>query len=181
MFCLLGGSEAITVYINANLNARYDQTTIKVEPTTTMRQIKQICANKYGLPYEELMLKYSDAQELSDESTIESNDIKEWGALRLIEKRTVDPKPTSDSDAKDKNNNDGELIRIGITSTGGWSSSLEINSNKTIKDLKELIERVEAIEYHMQKLYFNNGKLEDDRTLKSYNIKNDSTVHLVFI
>ena len=49
----------------------------------------------------------------------------------------------------------------------------------TIKNIKNKIEIKENIPSELQLLFFNGQQLEDDKTLKYYNIENLSTLHLV--
>lgn len=175
IFSLIVGSEAISVYLNANLLTRYDQTTIKLEPTTTIREVKKFCANKYGIQDKNLIIKNAVGDYLSEDSTLESNNINNWGVLRLAELKDSDSSLAGSHDQIDK------IIRIGIRSTAGWSTTLEVKSNETVKDLKELIEHAEGIPVDMQKLYLGNEKLEDDSKLKDYNIDNDSVIHLILV
>ena len=49
----------------------------------------------------------------------------------------------------------------------------------TIKNIKNKIKIKENIPSELQLLFFNEQQLEDDKTLKYYNIENLSTLHLV--
>jgi len=49
----------------------------------------------------------------------------------------------------------------------------------TIQNIKNNIKLKEGIPSELQLLFFNGQQLEDNRTLKYYNIQNRSTLHLV--
>lgn len=70
-------------------------------------------------------------------------------------------------------------IDIKIKTLTGKVISFNINKNSTIDYLKNLIFMEEGIATYQTRLIFNGKQLEDDRTLNSYNVNNDSTIHLV--
>ena len=57
--------------------------------------------------------------------------------------------------------------------------NVEIESDKkTIKDLKNEIEKVHGFDSNLMKLLHNGVVLEDSKTLESYNIKNENAAAL---
>ena len=52
------------------------------------------------------------------------------------------------------------------------SFTIEVDSNKTIKELKEKIETKKNIDTNIQSLYFAAKRLNNQQLLKDYNIQN---------
>ena len=61
----------------------------------------------------------------------------------------------------------------------GKTVTLNFEPADTIKSLKEKIEEKEGIPVKEQRLVFNNQELANGLTVSDYNIKLDSTVHLL--
>ena len=57
---------------------------------------------------------------------------------------------------------------------------LDVKLQDTIEDIKEMLQEKNGLHPSQTTLIFNSERLEDDRTLSYYNIKNDSTIDLVF-
>eukprot|EP00794_Sanderia_malayensis_P002997 gene2997-3455_t len=57
--------------------------------------------------------------------------------------------------------------------------SLNLTPQMTIQDVKAMIGRKKDIDQDQLRLIFVNKQLEDDRTVSDYNIKNESTIHVV--
>ena len=56
---------------------------------------------------------------------------------------------------------------------------LEVGSAYTVKMLKEDFQEKSGYAVNQQKLAFNGAELNDGRTLSSYNIQKESTLHLI--
>lgn len=87
IFTLIIGNEATRIYIDFDLSIPTTTAMINLKPSTTMREIKSIYANKLGLSYEKLIIKDINDKELSDDSTVKDDNISDWGVLSLVEKR----------------------------------------------------------------------------------------------
>ena len=109
------------------------------------------------IPIEEQILYYHE-KILSDDSSIDFYKIKHNSYLKL------------------------EFSSINIRIRRGYRSinAYFLKTEKTIKDLKREIEKVEDINYENQILKYGNIELEDNKTIKESNIKNDSIISLLY-
>ncbi|KAH7821954.1 putative polyubiquitin [Monocercomonoides exilis] len=71
------------------------------------------------------------------------------------------------------------MFEICIRKLSGKTLKIDVNSEMTVKDLKERIYEYDNTPPYEQKLTFNGKNLEDDRTLSSYNIQEDAIIPLV--
>ena len=70
-------------------------------------------------------------------------------------------------------------MQIFIRILNGKIITLDVEPSDTIENIKDKIRYKEDIIPEMQQLYFNNQKLNDNRTLLYYNIQKDSTLILI--
>lgn len=71
------------------------------------------------------------------------------------------------------------LMTIFVKTLTGETIEIKCYSSTTVAEFKEKIWEANADPVHQQKLIYAGKQLEDDRTLADYNIRKESTIHLV--
>jgi ubiquitin C len=71
------------------------------------------------------------------------------------------------------------LIEINVKTQTGKHFTLEVSETERIEDVKRLIQDKKGIPTDQQRLIFAGRQLENDQTLQSYSICQDSTLHLI--
>ena len=73
-----------------------------------------------------------------------------------------------------------ESMVIIMKTLTGKIINLDVDPSDTIKTVKDLILKKEGIPPEQQRFIFGGRQLEDNNTLAQYNIKNQSTIHIIF-
>lgn len=139
---------------------------LPVEPSDTIKSIKSRLELLLTIPgnRQKILL---DNDELRDNSTVESLQLKDEANLKLV--RSDKAISTLES----------VNIRINTLDNHQHIASLSTNPANTVSMLKSELEKLENIPFGEQSLFFGNRILEDDKTLGSYSLPNEASLSLV--
>ena len=133
--------------------------TVNVEGTNTVAELKEKITEREGIPAEQQRLVFA-GKCLEDDRVLSDYNIQKESTINLLLRLRGG-------------------MQIFVRTLTGKTATIEVDGTETIADLKEKLREREGIPADQQRLVFAGKLLEDDRTISDYNIRKESTVHLL--
>ncbi len=131
--------------------------TLEVEPATSIKNVKVKIQEKEKIPPDQQRLTFS-GEVLADDCTLQDYKIQEGSTLLLFDTRRG---------------------RIYVMTSTGEVITLDVMLEDTVKNVKNKVHQKEGIPVEHQCFFYDGEKLRDHISLKDYNIKKESLLHLL--
>ncbi len=143
-----------------------------VKRSDTVETLKKEIEKQEGTPVNHIQLRFA-GQILENDRTLKNYGIKNDSVIEFTRLFVPNLNPPAVSPAQN--------IEVFISTLTGRNFSFQLSDASTIEALKKEIEEKEGIPLNQQKLMLDRQKLENDRTLKSYDINKDSKIRLIYM
>lgn len=136
--------------------------TLNIDPLDTIRDLKNKIKLKEGLPISQQCLVAAGKQ-LDNNLMVSTCNIQNQSVLHLV-LRVPSHGP----------------VQITVVGANGKDLQFDLTLGDTIKDVKERIQTREGIPSRQQTLLFNGERLDEDRTLASYDVTDGASLQLEY-